>query len=89
MPMSTLSFDGLWKVTHSLPLSRPAEFWSKAYIITSEGADGVVANATAVKRSIKTIPNIILWFLIIVTELEVQSRKPASWTIGLVFDHCY
>jgi hypothetical protein len=32
-----------------------------------------VANAMPVKRSIKVIPNNILWFLFIVTELEVDA----------------
>ena len=42
-------------VTHSLPLSLPGGFWSKAYITTSEEADGV-ANAIPVNRSVKAIP---------------------------------
>ena len=60
---------------HSLPSSLPTEFWSKAYIITSEVADAVVevANAMLVKRSNKAIPNNSPWFLVIVTELEVDA----------------
>ena len=53
--------------THSLPSSVPAGFWSKAYNITSEEADKVVANATAVNRSVKPIPNNSPWFLVILT----------------------
>ena len=58
-------------MTHSLPSSSPAGFWSKAYIITLEVADAVVevANAMPVKRSIKASPNNSLWFLVIVTDL--------------------
>jgi hypothetical protein len=59
-------------VTHSLPSSLPAGFWSKAYIITSEEAD-VVAIAMPVKRSIKAIPNNSPWFLVIVTEMEANA----------------
>ena len=59
-------------MTHSLPLSSPAGFWSKAYIITSEVADEV-AKAMPVKRSIKAIPNNSLWFLVILTELDVEA----------------
>ena len=52
-------------MTHSLPSSLPAGFWSEAYIITSEEADAVVevANATLVKRSKKAISNNSPWFL--------------------------
>ena len=57
-------------MTHSLPSSLPAGFWSKAYIITCEVADAVVANAMPVKRSIKEIPNNSPWFLDIVTYLS-------------------
>jgi hypothetical protein len=32
-----------------------------------------VANATPVKRSVKAIPNNIPWFLVILTELEVDA----------------
>ena len=45
-------------VTHSLPSSLPAGFWSKAYIFTSEEVDkGLeVANVIPVNRSTKAIP---------------------------------
>ena len=58
-------------MTHSLPSSPPAGFWSKAYIITSEEADkGVeVAKAMDVKRSIKAIPKNSPWFLVILIEI--------------------
>ena len=54
-------------MTHSLLSSLPAGFWSKAYIITSEGADMAdeVAKAMLVKRSVKAIPNNSPWFLVI------------------------
>ena len=54
-------------VTHSLPSSSPAGFWSKAYIITSEVADAVVevAKAMPVKRSVKVIPNNSPWLFIL------------------------
>lgn len=52
-------------VTHSLPSSLPAGFWSKAYNITSEVADEVVANAIPVNRNTKAIPISIPCFLII------------------------
>ena len=53
-------------MTHSLPSSSPAGFWSKAYIITSEVVDAVVevANAMPVNRSLKAIPNNSPWFLV-------------------------
>jgi hypothetical protein len=78
--MSTLSFDGLWMVTHSLPSSLPAGFWSKACIITPEEAVKAVevANAMPVKRSIKAIPNNSPWFLVIVIEIFTLCVKNAS-----------
>ena len=55
-------------MTHSLPSSLPAGFWSKAYIITCEVADKVVevAKAMPVKRSISVIPKDTACFLFIV-----------------------
>lgn len=50
-------------------MSLPAGFWSKAYIIISEEAEGV-AKAMP-KRSVKAITNIILWFLVIVTKILI------------------
>jgi len=55
-------------VTHSLPSSLPAGFWSKAYIITLEEADEVTV-AVPVNRSMKAIPVIIPWFLFISAKL--------------------
>ena len=68
-PMSTLSFDGLCMVTHSLPSSLPAGFWSKAYNITFEEADEV-AIAIPTKRSTKAPPNINAFFLSILSDFD-------------------
>ena len=54
-------------MTHSLPSSLPAGFWSKAYIITSEEAEGVV-KAMLVKRSVKAIAINIPCFFFILTK---------------------
>jgi len=51
-------------MTHSLPSSLPAGFWSKAYISTLEEADEVTM-AMLMKRSIKVITNNSPWFLVI------------------------
>nr|CBH39104.1 hypothetical protein BSM_25820 [uncultured archaeon] len=53
----------------SEPETYPAGFWSKAYIITSEEADEVVANAMPVNSSVKVIPNNSPWFLVITSIL--------------------
>lgn len=61
-------------MTHSLPLSLPGGFWSKAYITTSdEEADKLieVANAIPVNRSTKAIPINRLCFLFIVTKYRL------------------
>ncbi len=52
------------------PETHPTGFWSKAYIITSEEADEVVANAMPVNNSVKAIPNISPWFLVITSILK-------------------
>jgi hypothetical protein len=66
-------------VTHSLPSSLPAGFWSKAYIITSEVADAVTM-AMLVKRSVKAIPNNSPWFLVIVNEVfTLFVKKHFTW----------
>ena len=62
-------------MTHSLPSSLPAGFWSNAYIITSEEVADNVANAMPVKRSIKAIPNNSPWFLVILTAVYDIYRK--------------
>lgn len=69
--MSTLSFEGLRRVTHSFPSSLPAGFWSKAYIITSEEVDEVVK--VTPKRSVKAIPDNRPCFLVIVTLENIVS----------------
>ena len=58
-------------MTHSLPLSPPTGFWSKAYISLSEKADKLVevAIAISVNRSTQAISNNIPCFLFIVTEI--------------------
>ena len=63
-------------MTHSLPSSLPAGFWSKAYNITSEEADEVVevANATPVSRSIKAIPNNSPCFLFILMAIPYSKQ---------------
>ncbi len=50
-------------MTHSLPSSSPAGFWSKAYIITFEEADRLFRVGTPVNRSTKAIPVNIASFL--------------------------
>ena len=59
-------------MTHSLPSSLPAGFWSKAYIIPSEVADEVVevAKAMPVSRRIKAIPNNSPWLFIVTNSLD-------------------
>jgi hypothetical protein len=53
-----------------LPSSLPAGFWSKAYNITFEVADEVVAKA--VKRNIKAIPNNSPCLFILTNSLDID-----------------
>ena len=62
-------------ITHSLPLSLPVGFWSKAYIITSEEADeGAIA--IPVNRSTKASPNINTFFLSMLSPLIYRFTLP-------------
>jgi hypothetical protein len=60
-------------VTHSLPASLPAGFWSKAYIITLEEADEVAK--VVPKRSIKAIANISTCLLTILSPFNKHIIK--------------